>query len=106
MAKIVSKSPAEVVLHERRQADTATQFGKIDVLVNNAGLNVLSSASALSEDDYDRIMNTNVKGAFFMTQVVGTRMVSRNVRGRIINIASIGAFKANKAGRAGRPGRA
>ena len=68
--------------------------GNLTILVNNAGLNVLTSASALSEPDYDRIMNTNVKGAFFMAQAVGTRMVTRKIHGRIVNIASIGAFKA------------
>jgi len=68
--------------------------GNLTILVNNAGLNVLTSASALSEPDYDRIMNTNVKGAFFMAQAVGTRMVARKIHGRIVNIASIGAFKA------------
>lgn len=68
--------------------------GNLTILVNNAGLNVLSSASALNETDYDRIMDTNVKAAFFMTQAVGTRMVERKIRGRIVNIASIGAFKA------------
>jgi NAD(P)-dependent dehydrogenase (short-subunit alcohol dehydrogenase family) len=68
--------------------------GKLTILVNNAGMNVLSSASALNESDYDKIMDTNVKAAFFMTQAVGTRMVERKVKGRIVNIASIGAFKA------------
>ena len=68
--------------------------GNLTILVNNAGLNILSAASSLRESDYDHIMDTNVKGAFFMTQVVGTRMVERQVRGRIVNIASIGAFKA------------
>lgn len=68
--------------------------GKLTILVNNAGLNVLASAAALKEADYDRIMDTNVKAAFFMTQTVGTRMVERKVHGRIVNIASIGAFKA------------
>ena len=68
--------------------------GSLSVLVNNAGMNVLTSASALGEADYDRIMDTNLKAAFFMTQAVGTRMVERKIRGRIINIASIGAFKA------------
>ncbi len=68
--------------------------GNLTILVNNAGLNILSAASSLGETDYDHIMDTNVKGAFFMTQVVGTRMLERKVRGRIVNIASIGAFKA------------
>lgn len=68
--------------------------GKLTVLVNNAGLNVLSSAAAAAESDYDKVMDTNVKAAFFLTQAVGTRMLERKTQGRIVNIASIGAFKA------------
>lgn len=68
--------------------------GPISILVNNAGLNVQSSASALSEADYDTIMDTNVKGAFFVAQTVGSRMAEQRIQGRIVNIASIGAFKA------------
>ena len=68
--------------------------GKLTILVNNAGMNVLSSAAAATEVDYDKVMDTNVKAAFFMTQAVGTRMLERKTHGRIVNIASIGAFKA------------
>lgn len=68
--------------------------GPISILVNNAGLNVQSSAASLSERDYDTLMNTNVKGAFFVAQTVGARMIEQKIRGRIVNIASIGAFKA------------
>lgn len=70
------------------------QAGPIGILVNNAGMNVQASASALSEADYDLIMNTNVKGAFFVAQTVGLRMIEHKLRGRIVNIASIGAQKA------------
>lgn len=68
--------------------------GPISILINNAGLNVQSSATQLSEGDYDTIMNTNVKGAFFMAQAVGQRMIERKIPGRVVNIASIGAYKA------------
>jgi NAD(P)-dependent dehydrogenase (short-subunit alcohol dehydrogenase family) len=68
--------------------------GPISILVNNAGLNIQSSAAALSERDFDTLMNTNVKGAFFVAQAVGARMIEQKIRGRIVNIASIGAFKA------------
>lgn len=50
------------------------EAGPIGILVNNAGLNVQASATALSEADYDTIMDTNVKGAFFVAQTVGSRM--------------------------------
>jgi NAD(P)-dependent dehydrogenase (short-subunit alcohol dehydrogenase family) len=68
--------------------------GPISILINNAGLNIQSSVAALSERDYDTLMDTNVKGAFFVAQTVGKRMIEQKVQGRIVNIASIGAFKA------------
>lgn len=66
------------------------ECGPIDVLVNNSGMNVESFALEVTEADYDAIMNTNLKGAFFMAQAFGKRMVARE-SGMIINIASVGA---------------
>jgi NAD(P)-dependent dehydrogenase (short-subunit alcohol dehydrogenase family) len=71
-----------------------SEAGPVGILVNNAGLNVQASATALSEAEYDTIMNTNVKGAFFVAQAVGARMLAHKIQGRIVNIASIGALKA------------
>jgi NAD(P)-dependent dehydrogenase (short-subunit alcohol dehydrogenase family) len=68
--------------------------GALDILVNNAGMNVAAAAADISEADYDLIMNTNLKGAFFMAQAAGRAMIARGQGGRIINVASIGAFKA------------
>lgn len=68
--------------------------GPVSILVNNAGLNIQSSASELSEDDYDTIMATNVKGMFFVAQAVGARMLHHKIKGRVVNVASIGAMKA------------
>ncbi len=70
---------------------TERALGPIDVLVNNAGMNVQAMAADLSEDDFDRMMDTNTKGSFLMAQAVGKRMIARGQGGRIINIASIGA---------------
>lgn len=67
--------------------------GHISILVNNAGLNIQSSVTALQEHEYDTIMDTNVKGMFFMAQAVGARMLQHKIQGRIVNVASIGAFK-------------
>jgi NAD(P)-dependent dehydrogenase (short-subunit alcohol dehydrogenase family) len=89
--------PIDVTNVERVRAcveEAEREAGPIGILVNNAGLNVLSSATALSESDYDTIMDTNVKGAFFVAQAVGSRMVQHKIQGRIVNIASIGAMKA------------
>lgn len=67
--------------------------GPISILVNNAGLNVQSDVVGLSERDYDTIMDTNVKGMFFVAQAVAARMLHYKIQGRIVNIASIGALK-------------
>lgn len=68
--------------------------GPVTILVNNAGVSIQSMAGDLAEADWDAIMDTNVKGVFFTAQLVGTRMIERGIRGRIVNVASIGAMKA------------
>lgn len=68
--------------------------GPITVLVNNAGISIQASAATLAEADWDAIMDTNVKGTFFMAQLVAARMIERGIHGRIVNVASIGAMKA------------
>jgi len=67
-----------------------TELGPLDILVNNAGMNVDQQAVDVTPDAYDRIMNTNLKGAFFMAQAAAKRMIAMGRPGRIINIASIG----------------
>jgi NAD(P)-dependent dehydrogenase (short-subunit alcohol dehydrogenase family) len=69
------------------QAVTGT-FGRIDVLVNNAGVTRRAYIMDLTEQDWDRIMRVNAKGVFFCLQRVAREMIPR-CRGRIVNIASI-----------------
>lgn len=69
------------------------EFGAIDILVNNSGVSVAKKFGDYDEADYDQVMNTNTKGAFFIAQAVGKRMVTRG-RGRIINVASVAGLKA------------
>jgi NAD(P)-dependent dehydrogenase (short-subunit alcohol dehydrogenase family) len=61
--------------------------GVIDILVNNAGTSVHRSALETTEDDWDQVVETNLKGAFFCAQAVGRRMMTRGA-GKIVNIAS------------------
>jgi NAD(P)-dependent dehydrogenase (short-subunit alcohol dehydrogenase family) len=69
------------------RAVTAT-FGRIDVLVNNAGVTRRADIMDLTEQDWDRIMRVNAKGVFFCLQRVAREMIPCR-RGRIVNIASI-----------------
>ena len=62
-------------------------FGQIDILVNNAGVNIPKLAVDVTEEDWDRVMDINLKGLFFTTQAVGKEMIARG-GGKIINIAS------------------
>lgn len=64
-------------------------FGQIDVLVNNAGIQTEMPFLELSEGEWDRVMDTNLKGAFFLAQRVATEMVEEGVEGSMVNITSI-----------------
>jgi NAD(P)-dependent dehydrogenase (short-subunit alcohol dehydrogenase family) len=63
----------------------------VDILVNNAGINVPKASLEMTPSDYDQILDTNTKAAFFMACEAARRMIARSVEGRIINIASVGA---------------
>ncbi len=68
---------------------TADFGGKIDILVNNAGLNVPKLAFDVTEEDWDRVLDVNLKGLFFTAQTVGKRMRDQSPRGGcIVNMAS------------------
>ncbi len=72
--------------------------GQIDILVNNAGVSATQRLTEVSVTDYDHVMNVNVKGAFFVAQEVGRRMIAHahnnaGFRGRIINIASAAGLR-------------
>ena len=66
----------------------ADEFGKIDILVNNAGMNIRKPLIEVEEEDWDRVLTTNLKGVFLVGQAVARQMIKQNY-GRIINITSI-----------------
>ena len=70
-----------------------SRLGPIDILVNNSGISVQRRLGDYSPADFDQVMNTNLRGAFFVAQEVGRRMVSRK-SGRIINISSVAGLRA------------
>jgi NAD(P)-dependent dehydrogenase (short-subunit alcohol dehydrogenase family) len=69
-------------------SQTLHAFGRIDVLVNNAGVNRTGPTLEVTEETWDSILDTNVKGMFFACQAVGPAMITAR-RGKIINIGSI-----------------
>src|SRR2546426_6426019 len=68
-------------------ADVEERFGHIDILVNNSGLGVESKIVDCSEEDWQKVLDTNLTGTFLMTQAVLPTMIAQR-RGYIINIAS------------------
>ena len=71
-----------------RMVDKATQrFGRIDILVNNAGINISKPALEVTEQDWDRVLDVNLKGVFFCSQAVARGMIRRK-SGKIVNVAS------------------
>lgn len=71
------------------------EFGHIDILVNNAGILIRSPLLDLSENDWDRIMDVDLKGYFLCAQAVGKQMVEQK-KGVIINISTQHAYRASK----------
>ena len=72
---------------------TIQEFGKIDILVNNAARSFLRSLLDLREDGWDKVFNTNVKAVWLLSRAVARRMIEQK-SGRIINITTVGAEKA------------
>lgn len=73
------------------------QMGRLDILVNNAGMNIRTPALDLPEQDWDTVVDTNLKGPFLVAQAVGRRMCEQGY-GRIVNIASVGGGVALRTG--------
>lgn len=66
---------------------TLARFGRIDILVNNAGINIPEPAEMVTEEHWDRVLDTNLKGLFFCAQRVGRAMIDQG-GGKIINVGS------------------
>jgi gluconate 5-dehydrogenase len=73
---------------EQMAAAAQKEYGRIDILVNNAGMNIRKPALDVTWDDWNAILDTNLRGAFFVAQAVARGMVKQGY-GRIINIGSV-----------------
>ena len=63
--------------------------GSIDILVNSAGINIRKKALDFTEEDWDQVIDTQLKYVFFMNQAVGKYMINEKIKGKIINVASL-----------------
>ncbi len=100
-AHVVALDVTDMASIRSAVAHAETEVGPIDILVNNSGVSTTQRLQDVTEADYDFIMGTNVRGAFFVAQEVAKRMLARAkgaapgtwVGGRIINIASMAGLK-------------
>lgn len=86
-ADLSSIAPVEQVVER-----TVAELGGLDILVNNAGIIRRADALDFSEEDWDAVIDTNLKSVFFLSQAAARHMVSQG-RGKIVNIASLLSFQ-------------
>ncbi len=100
-AHVVAMDVTDTASIKAAVAHAETEVGAIDILVNNSGVSTTQRLQDVTEEDYDFVFDTNTKGAFFVAQEVGRRMLARAngaapgtyVGGRIVNIASMAGLK-------------
>ena len=82
---------------EKVVAETLETLGGLHILVNNAGMNIRKKAHEVSDEEWDRVVDLNLKGAFFLSQAAGKVMCEQRY-GRIVNIASVAGLVALRTG--------
>jgi NAD(P)-dependent dehydrogenase (short-subunit alcohol dehydrogenase family) len=100
-AHVVGMDVTDVASIRAAVAHAETEMGPIDILVNNSGVGSTQKLTDVKPEDYDDVMNTNARGAFFVAQEVAKRMIARSkgeapgtfIGGRIVNIASMAGLR-------------
>jgi len=100
-ARVVGLDVTDPVSIRAAVAHAETEMGTIDILVNNSGVSVTRKLTDVSPEEFDFVMGTNTRGAFFVAQEVAKRMIARSkgeapgtfTGGRIVNIASMAGLK-------------
>jgi NAD(P)-dependent dehydrogenase (short-subunit alcohol dehydrogenase family) len=100
-ARVIEMDVTDLDSIKSAVAHAETEVGSIDILVNNSGVSTTQRIQDATEDDFDFMFDTNVKGAFFVAQEVGKRMLARSkgaapgsfTGGRIVNIASMAGLR-------------
>src|SRR4030081_154432 len=94
VAKAYAVDVADQAAVQKAAAQIFEEFGRVDILVNNAGVTRDGLSMRMSMDDWDTVLNTNLKGAFNFTQAVMRPMIKQR-SGRIINISSVSGLMGN-----------
>jgi NAD(P)-dependent dehydrogenase (short-subunit alcohol dehydrogenase family) len=100
-AHVVELDVTDVDSIKAAVAHAETEVGTLDILINNSGVSTTQKLLDVTPEDYDFVMDTNTRGAFFVAQEVGRRMVARSrgaapgtfTGGRIVNIASMAGLR-------------
>jgi 2-deoxy-D-gluconate 3-dehydrogenase len=87
-ADLASSAPVQSIIEE-----SVAWSGHVDILVNNSGIIRRTDSIDFSEQDWDDVMNVNLKSAFFLAQAAARRMIAQGSGGKIINIASMLSFQ-------------
>ena len=88
VANLLTIEPIEQIVQTAKQ-----KFGRVDILVNNAGIIKRNDAIGFTEQEWDDVLNINLKTVFFLSQRVAKEFVETNTKGKIINIASMLSFQ-------------
>ena len=100
-AHVVELDVTDIASIKSAVAHAETEVGTIDILVNNSGVSATQKLVDVAPGDYDYVMNTNTRGAFFVAQEVARRMIARSrgaapgtfIGGRIVNVASMAGLR-------------
>lgn len=100
-AHVVQLDVTDLASIKSAVAHAETEVGTLDILINNSGVSTTQRLTDVTENDYDYVMDTNTRGAFFVAQEVGKRMLARArgaapgtfIGGRIVNIASMAGLR-------------
>jgi len=100
-AHVVQLDVTDVASIKAAVAHAEPEVGTLDILINNSGVSTTQRLTDVSENDYDYVMDTNTRGAFFVAQEVGKRMLARArgaapgtfIGGRIVNVASMAGLR-------------
>ena len=91
-AEVISADLSTIEPVQRVVDQTLERLGRLDILVNNAGIIRRADAVDFSEEDWDAVIDTNLKSVFFLAQAAGRHMIAQGA-GKIINIASMLTFQ-------------